>query len=215
MSNGRGILALAVYTPFIPPQRSSMQMFYKDICNYRQQRCRHFVFRSYSLFAIGLISQDFVLLLTVLGRIQATRQRRYSVRSEDIRAHCLLLLKESGEALLTLFLRGNELFLPSFSNQFLFWLLLASNGQQPDHICLRDRAELWVLSSHISLPVWVICQVCCWKGDWVVIAVWIDGTWRRVAELGIKRNTSGTAWIDSKPAVNCGPNTCRLDGILL
>lgn len=92
---------------------------------------------------------------------------------------------------------------------------LAAVCQESDDIRLLHHAGLWVGSSHISLPVWVVSEVSCWDSDGVIVCLWLKGSWGRVAELGVQRDTGRTSRVDGKSPSDSLPYAVGLYSVFL
>lgn len=136
---------------------------------------------------------------------------QYTLRSTSLR------LEESTQSLFTLALELDQLLVSSFANlqHIISRLSRRANREQCYDVWLLDYRELGVLSSNVSLPVWVLCNVCRWYCDRVVVFERIVRAWGGIAELRIEWNTGRSLRIDSEEVVDACPDACRLDCVFL
>lgn len=92
---------------------------------------------------------------------------------------------------------------------------LAAVCQESDDIRLLHHAGLWVGSSHISLPVWVVSEVGCRDSDGVVVCLWFKGSWGRVAELGVQWDTGRASRVDGQGPSDSLPYAVGLYSVFL
>lgn len=92
---------------------------------------------------------------------------------------------------------------------------LAAVRQEPDDIRLLHDADLWVGSSHISLPVWVVSEISGRDSDGVVVCLWLKGSWSWVAELGVQWDTGRTSRVDSESSSDSLPYAVGLHSVFL
>lgn len=167
------------------------------------------------LISVGLVLLQIVPLLSIHRDVLASGQRGHASRAQDILCQPGVPLERNSQTLDTLLLRSNELLGSGLANQLLLRRRSASNLEQCNRVGLGDGRELGVVSSHITLPVRVLGNVCGGDGDRVVVCVGIEATGGRVAELRVHGDTGGALGVEREQPVDRGIDACRLDRVFL
>ena len=108
----------------------------------------------------------------ISGRFHAWRHGGEPLRIQHGRGALLVVLEIGSQTtLLAGLLDLHELLATSVTNleNILLWRSLGTDGEKSNNIGLLHGAQLRVISPHIALPVWVVCQITGWKRHWVVV----------------------------------------------
>lgn len=195
----------------------SIRMFYMCSCSIVSKFILDFRKHIYNIRSAVRLLLEHLVPLPRLQWAHCWGKRWHSVLFQHTSQHLLVFLKECREALFALVLQRHQLLGTSISDlqHVLLRARLAAHRQQRDDVALGDHTRLCILPSHITLPIWVLCEVRGGDSDGVVVELGVAGTGRWVTELRVEGNTGRALGVDSKEVVDTSPDTGRLDGVFL